>query len=126
MKKYLYKTLVSLLTMMVVTTANSATLVCAGTVTELAYHNPGTLYVRLSGMNTHVAICSVDSNWAPAGSVTGATTPAACKTIFTSLLVAKQAGTQITSMYFDGEVLPATCSTFPSWTSVNLRFFSFA
>lgn len=104
---------------------NAATLVCSGTVTELAYHAPGVLYVRLSGMNTFVGICSTDANWGPPGSLSGNTTPAACKTIYGTLLFAKQAGTVVSSMYFDRDELPASCSAFTSWTNVNLRFVHF-
>lgn len=103
--------------------ANSASVICEGTVETLAYHGPGTLYVKLSGMNVNVAICSTDTNWGPAGSQTGLTTPSACKTINASLLVAKQAGTVVKNMYLDGDTVPPTCTTFPAWSQVNLRFF---
>lgn len=113
---------IAALALIAATSANAGTLVCAGTVTELAYHGPGNLYVRLSGMNNLVGICSTDVNWHPPGGLTGPTTPAACKTMYGTLLLAKQTGSVISSMYLDGDNLPASCAAFASWTNVNLRF----
>lgn len=105
--------------------AQATTLVCSGKVEMLGYHQPGTLYVKLSGMNAPVAICNMDTSWAPAGSASGTTSVSSCKTLFSALMFAKQAGTNITSMWFDADTLPASCTTFPSWSQVNLRYFDF-
>jgi hypothetical protein len=107
------------------TQAEATTLVCSGKVEMLGYHQPGTLYVKLSGMNVPVAICNMDTNWAPAGSVSGTTSISSCKALFAALMFAKQADTNITSMWFDADALPASCTTFASWTQVNLRYFDF-
>lgn len=125
MKKFRYTARIAMLMALSIPpiAANSASVICEGTVTALAYHAPGVLYVRLSSMNVNVGICSTDTSWGPTGSQAGITTPSACKAIYANLLVAKQAGTVVRNMYLDGDTVPPTCTTFPAWSKVNVRFF---
>jgi hypothetical protein len=103
--------------------AHSAALYCNGsTVAQLSYHGKGTLYVRLANMNTAVGICSFDADWAPAGSLTGTTSPSSCKAIYAALLAAKHSGQPISQMLFDGEQVPANCSSWGPWAQANLRY----
>lgn len=103
--------------------ANSATVVCNGTVDQLAYHQPGQLMLRLSSMNVPIFICSTEADWNVPGSLSGTTTTSACKTIYATLLSARLTHNQISSMYFDGDDVPAACNAFSVWTKVNVRYF---
>lgn len=96
-----------------------------GTVTSLAFHSPGILYLRMSNMNYPVAICSMDTNWTVPGAMAGATTPAACKAIYASLLTAKQTALAIPAILFDSDQIPANCTSFAPWSQVNLRWIEF-
>jgi hypothetical protein len=101
----------------------AANVVCGGTVAQLAYHQPGKLMLRLSSMNVPVFICSADSEWIVPGSVAGNTSASSCKTLYAALLSAKLAGSTVNSMYLDGDQVPTSCSSFTSWTNVNVRYF---
>jgi len=105
--------------------AHAGNIVCSGTVEQIAYHQPGLLMIRLSSMNVSTFFCSTDSNWAPAGSLAGVTTPGACKTLYATFLAAKLAGGTLNNVYFDGDQVPTSCNTFPNWTKVNLRYFDY-
>jgi hypothetical protein len=108
---------------MLTTSAQSASLYCAGgTVVTLAIHQPGTLYVRMSNMNTPVGICSMTGDWNPPGALVGATPPATCKSLYAALLVAKQTGQAVPVLLFDGDTVPANCMSFAPWTQANLRW----
>ena len=118
--KYL---LTPLLMTCVATNAIAGTLICSGDVEVLAYHQPGRLMVKLGSMNVPTFICSTDADWIIAGSISGNTTPSACKAIYATLLSAKLSDSAIQSMVFDGADVPPTCNSFVSWKNVNLRFF---
>lgn len=103
--------------------AQAASLYCNGaTVATLAFHQPGTLYVRLSNMNTAVGICSMTGDWIVPGSLMGATPATQCKTIYAALLAAKQSGQTVPAMLFDGDTVPANCMSFAPWAQANLRW----
>jgi hypothetical protein len=102
--------------------ANAASLICSGTVAELAYHSPGKLMVRLSSMNVGVIFCSTDTEWAIAGTEYGNTSPASCKALYNSFIVAKALGTNISRVHFDGPELPGSCDGFSPWATVSLRY----
>jgi len=108
-----------------ITTANAAALQCSGTVTELAYHSPGKLMLKLSSMNYGVIICSTDSDWTVAGTEYGSTSPSACKAIYSSFMIAKALGTTIDYVQFDGNDVPPTCNSFKPWTTVSVRYSRF-
>lgn len=105
--------------------AHAATLVCSGTVDQLSYHQPGRLMLKLSSMNTFVFICSTDSEWVVPGSVSGNTTVSTCKALYATFLAARVTGVTIQSLYLDGDQVPASCSSFPSWTNVNVRHYAY-
>lgn len=100
----------------------AATVICTGTVAELAFHANGRLMVRLSSMNTPVFICSPDQIWTVPGTPY-TTSPATCNTLYSTFLAARVSGIEIRSMYFDGDEVPATCNSWASWGSANVRFF---
>jgi hypothetical protein len=121
--KYLSKYVVfPLLLSLCAHSAQSATVICSGTVAQLSYHQPEKLFLKLSSMNYEVAVCSTDSEWIVPGSTSGNTSVSACKTIYATLLAAKLSGVTISNLYLDGDQVPASCSTFASWTSVSLRY----
>ncbi len=104
-------------------TANAASLYCnGGKVASLSYHGKGTIYLKMSNMNTPVGICNLDADWGPTGSMTGVTSPSSCKAIYAALLAAKHAGNTIPQLLFDGDSVPTSCTTFAHWSQVNLRF----
>ena len=122
----LRRTLLPALLAAVAAQAHGGTVVCSGTVEQLAYHQPGRLRVRLSSMNVPVFICSAESDWQPAGSLSGSTSPAACKTLYATLLAARLTRGTINSMYFDGDDVPASCNAFSGfWLGVNVRYFEY-
>jgi hypothetical protein len=123
MKKSAKRALCLALSMALSSVAHSATVVCSGTVDQLAYHQPGQILLRLSSMNVPVVICSTDVEWNVPGSLSGATSPSACKTLYATLLTSKLTHSQVSSMYFDGDQVPSTCNSFVDWTRVNLRYF---
>tara|TARA_R110002072_G_scaffold33030_8_gene100244 strand:+ start:101 stop:472 length:372 start_codon:yes stop_codon:yes gene_type:complete len=101
----------------------AATVVCSGTVDALAYHGNNKLMVKLSSMNAPVFFCSPEFEWAPTGT-TYKTGPETCKTLYSTFLAAKMSGKTINSMYFDGDQVPATCSSWGNWKQANIRYFS--
>lgn len=110
----------------ITSSAQAVALYCnGGTISQLAFHMPGVLYLQMSNMNTPVAICSVDSNWTVPGAAVGPTTPASCKAIYASLLIAKQSGQAVTQVLFDSDTMPANCTSFAPWAQMNLRWIVF-
>ena len=96
----------------------AATLQCTGTVEKLGLHAPNRIMLKLSSMNTAVFICNPNSNWSVPG--TSYTTSAeTCKTI----MHAKSIDSQMGSVWFDGDSVPASCSDWGSWQNANVRFF---
>ena len=118
-------TLSALLFFAAISSGHAATVVCSGTIQELAYHQPGRLIIKLSSMNTGVTFCSSDNDWKVAGSlVDGPTTPTSCMLLYSTFLSIKASGTSIKSMYFDGDAVPANCASFKDWGAANLRYFN--
>ncbi|MEO7494488.1 MAG: hypothetical protein ABIT83_08305 [Massilia sp.] len=125
MKIFAKRVVCAMLGLALASNANAGTLVCAGTVTELSFHAAASVLVRLSGMNTAVFLCSVDTAWqVPGFVVPAAMSPSACKTVYASLLAAKASNTTVGAMYFDADGLPANCTSFAPWQQVNLRYFN--
>ena len=123
MKKFVRQGVYALMLTLVTSTAQAGALYCnGGTVAQLSYHGKGTVYLRMSNMNTAVGICSFDAEWGPAGSLTGTTSPATCKALYAALLAHKMAATPIAQVLFDGDAVPANCSSFGGWAAVNLRY----
>jgi hypothetical protein len=124
MKKFAQRILAAVALTAITSFAHSASLYCNGaTVAQLSIHQPGVVYLRLSSMNTVVGICSLDNNWAPAGSLAGVTSAAACKAMYAALIVAKQNNAPIPQMLFDGDQVPASCNAFVAWQGVNVRYY---
>jgi hypothetical protein len=88
------------------------TVVCGGTISVLAYHQPSMLLLQLSSVNAPVIICSVDQEGVVPGAPTRNTSPAACRAIYASLLSAKASGTKTKSLCLDGSDVPASCNSF--------------
>lgn len=103
--------------------ARAATVVCGGSISALAYHQPGYVLLQLSSMNVPVMICSMDQEWIVPGTASGNTSPASCRAIYASLLSAKASGAHIRSLYIDGTDVPTSCNSFGNWTRVNVRYF---
>ena len=123
MKKSAFVVIYVAIQSMLAPIAEAGALYCSGgTVAQLSYHGKGTLYLRMSNMNTAVGICSFDGEWGPAGSLTGSTSASSCKALFSALLAAKLAGTTISQVLFDGDAVPTSCTAFGPWTAVNLRY----
>jgi hypothetical protein len=101
------------------TPAFAGTVTCSGTVAYLGYHANGTVLMRLSSMNTWVMVCSLDASWDVAPGFV--TTPASCKTIYATLLIARLSGNPVNDVYFDGPSVPAACNSWQTWTSANIR-----
>lgn len=108
-----------------VSNAQGATVICNGTVDMLAYHQPGRLMLRLSSMNHPVFICSAESEWVVAGSVSGNTSPSTCKALYATFLAARVTGASLTGLYLDGDQVPAACDSFAPWTNVNVRYYQY-
>lgn len=125
MKNSLARTLFLSIACLLAHGAGAASIVCTGTVVQLAYHQPGNLFLRLSSMNTAVGICSTDAEWVVPGSLAGNTTVSACKTLYATLMTAKVTGATFANVYFDGDQVPGSCTTFAPWTQVNLRYMSY-
>ena len=124
MKNFVKRITAVILTISLIPVANAGSLYCNGaTISYLAIHQPGNVYIQLSNMNALVGICSLDTNWAPAGSLSGVTTPAACKAMLAALMIAKQTGAAIPQMLFDGDKVPTSCTGFTYWEGVNVRFY---
>lgn len=102
--------------------ASAGTLVCDGKVAILAYHANDRFMVQLDSMNAPVFFCNPEAEW----SVTGTsykTGPNSCKQIYSTFLAAQMSGKTISSLYFDGDQVPASRDTWSSWSSANIRFY---
>jgi hypothetical protein len=100
----------------------AATVVCSGTVEQIAYYNPGLIMVRLSSMNNPVFICSTDAPFTEPNAGY-ATTVQACKVLYAGLLTAKTTNSPIQAMYFDAATVPSTCATWPAWAYAQVRYY---
>ena len=116
------KAAIIVLASMLATNGWAAELWCSGTVENVGFHSPGRLMLKLSTMNTPVFICSTDETWAPAGANGYSTTPAACKTLYATLLAARTSGTALQTVLFDGGQVPAACNGWANWANANVRY----
>lgn len=103
---------------------NAATVACTGTVEELSYHASNQLMIRLSSMNTPVYICNPSSEWVVPGTAYR-TSAETCRVLYSTFLTARVSGIPIRNLYFDGDDVPATCDTWGSWKSANIRHYKF-
>lgn len=100
----------------------AATLTCTGTVEKLGLHAPDKIMLKLSSMNTAVFICDPSANWSVSG--TSYTTSAeTCKTMLSMLMHAKSMGSEMGSVWFDGDDVPSNCTEWESWQEANVRAF---
>ena len=118
----LRKILAAALALTTAAQTHAATVVCDGTVEQLAFHANGQLMLRLSSMNAPVFFCSPDSDWVVAGAGY-VTAPGSCKTMYATFLSARLTGKPIAGIYFDGNEVPASCTGWPAWTRANIRYF---
>jgi len=103
--------------------ASANTIVCQGKVERLAYHANNRLMIKLESMNQPVFFCSPDSEWVVTGT-SHKTGPETCKTMYSTFLAAQMSGKTISSMYFDGDDVPASCSEWGTWKVANIRHFA--
>ncbi len=99
-----------------------AALVCNGTISELAFHSPGQIMIKLSTMDNLVTFCSVDNNWAPAGAGYS-TSVESCKAMYSAFLAARVSEKNITNMYFDGDQVPTACGSWGTGKQANIRHY---
>jgi hypothetical protein len=104
--------------------ANAATVVCGGTVTYLAFHASNSFMIQLSSMNTPVFFCNPETTWSVAGT-SYTTGPNTCKALIAQFTAAKLAGLEFSGIYFDGDEVPESCSSWGGWRSANIRYFAF-
>lgn len=103
---------------------NAAELLCSGIVDELSYHASNRFMLRLSSMDVAVfSVIRMRNGWSQAPAIK--TGPNACKMMYSTFLAAKATGKRLTSMYFDGDDVPASCDGFENWKSVNIRHYKF-
>lgn len=102
--------------------AAAAELTCSGQIVQLNYHSPDGLMIRLSSMNAEVFFCHPNATFSVSG--TSYTTSAeTCRALIALFMAGKLAEKSIGVMYFDGNQVPAACSSWSSWSSANIRFF---
>lgn len=106
------------------TVAFGGTLQCAGTVDKIGMHASNRVMLKLSSMNRAVFICSPSYDWTVTGT-TYSTSPDMCKTLVSMLMHAKATGAEIGNMWFDGDAVPASCTTWEAWKSANIRHFMY-
>jgi hypothetical protein len=99
--------------------ANAATdaLNCGGTIKTVGVHGTDRVMLRLSGMNTVVQICNLNST-------VGTTYPISatqCKAAYGTLLTAYSLGKNI-SVTFDNIQVGTSCSTLQSWELATARW----
>jgi hypothetical protein len=102
--------------------AHATTLTCDGTVDMVSLHQPGFVGVKLSSMNAEAFVCRIDADYTPAGAAT--ISPAMCKTIYAGLLSAKANKWDVTSVWFDGDQVPTSCTAWAGGfnSQVSLRY----
>lgn len=83
-------------------------------------HQPGFVGVRLSSMNDQAFVCRLDADYYPAGAAM--ITPSVCKAIYAGLLTAKVNKETINALWFDGDAVPTSCTSWIGAAQVNLRF----
>lgn len=95
---------------------------CGGSVVRLGLHAPDRFMLQLSSMNTAVFICNPSATWQVSG--TPYTTSAeTCKMMMSMLMHAKAANLQLEGVWFDGSIVPSSCTSWPAWESANVRHF---
>ena len=108
----------------IATSVQGGTVVCSGTITQLAYHSPNGFMLQLSSMDAPVFFCNSETTFSVPGT-TYTTGPNACKALYASFLAVKTTGGTINGLYFDGAETPATCNAWGNWKSANIRYFGF-
>ncbi|UTW46650.1 hypothetical protein KFE80_06095 [bacterium SCSIO 12696] len=101
--------------------AFAGSLNCKGTVEEIAMHGNDKFMVRLSSMNLPVFFCNPEERWTVSG-VSYSTGPETCKMLYSMFLSALSADKEIDYVLFEGNAVPASCDTWVSWTSANIRY----
>lgn len=105
--------------------ASAAELICSGTIEQVHLHAPDRMMIKLSGMNTPVFFCNPSSLWSISG--TSYTTSAeTCRMLVGLFMAGKLAGRSISAMYFDGDDVPASCTSWAGWKYANIRYFAWA
>ncbi len=100
----------------------AATLQCTGVVEKIGLHASDKIMLKLSSMNKAVFICSPNSEWVVSG--TGYKTSAeTCKSMLSMLMHAKSTNAAMGNVWFDGDHVPASCSSWESWKTANVRYF---
>jgi hypothetical protein len=74
-------------------------------------------------MNTPVFFCNPETTFSVSGT-SYTTGPNTCKQLYATFLAAKLSGATISGMYFDGDAVPATCSSWGAWQSAVIRHYT--
>ena len=105
--------------------ASAGTLTCTGTVDTVAYHGNDKLMVKLSSMNTAVFFCNPNQNWSVPGEPGRVMSPETCKAVFSMFLSARATQERISSVHFDGDDVPTSCTGFGNWKNVFIRYVNY-
>lgn len=100
----------------------AGSLTCGGEVETLGYHADNKLMLKLSSMNRPVMFCSPDSVWSVSGTPYK-TGPQTCQTLYSTFLALKLSGKPIATMYFDGDDVPGSCTSWSEWSTANIRHY---
>jgi hypothetical protein len=102
--------------------AQSAAITCSGVITQVNFHASDSMMIKLNGMNYPVHFCRPSAVWQPAG-VWYSTPPEMCRAMIAMFTAGMLSGRSIAVMYFDGDAVPSSCSSFAPWSSVSVRYF---
>jgi|GEM_PF-866520 len=104
--------------------AASKTVICAGKVDRISMHANDKLIIKLDSMNVGAVVCAFNEVWQVPG--TGyKTSPEMCSAFLSMFMHAKASNLAISGLYFDGDNVPDTCSSWESWKNVNIRHLSY-
>lgn len=106
-------------------TANAADLVCSGKVKQISYHAPDTFMLQLDSMDYPVHFCRPSATWSVPGTAY-TTTAETCRALLAVFLSAKASDKAFSLVYFDGADVPASCNSWGTWKSANVRHFLWA
>lgn len=104
---------------------SAGSLVCAGTVEEVAYHGNDKLMVKLSSMNLPVFFCNPNSQWTVPGAEGRVMNSETCKAVFSMFLAARSSGQPLNRVHFDGDSVPESCTDFTGFSQVFVRYVNY-
>lgn len=96
-------------------------LTCGGQVQTIAYHTGVGYMLKLTSMNTPVFICDPDGTFTTDGT-TNSTGPETCKSLVSTFISAKAMETNVNQVVFDGNNVPADCTSWAGWSYAVIRY----